>query len=186
MLKTNNRIEKKMPAGGKKISPEGIEKVLLSGLDKIKFGAEHDIFSNVISKFRQEKMAGDIPKQFGVDDWLKSKTTEELFDIARDNRRVASVDNWGIDEEAWHNYWDEHRQGWMFDTMQEFRSWILSETDFDPERMSEGGKVPNTKPKDFVERIQKLTSIRSQLDPYSLQVIDDLVEKMLAAGAKKK
>jgi|TARA_B100000315_G_scaffold224616_1_gene230266 hypothetical protein len=147
MSKTNNRIEKRMPAGGKNISPEGIEKVLLADLDKIKIDAELDIFSNIMDKFREEQKAGNIPKLFGVDDWLKTKTTVELIEIGRGKWRRGG------------------RVG-----------------------MGEGGDPDKTfkpSPKDFVERIKKLTLIRSQLDPLSLKIIDELVEKSLGIGSKK-
>ena len=147
MSKTNNRIEKSMPAGGKNISPEGIEKVLLADLDKIKFDVELDTFSKIMEKFKEDKRSGNIPKLFGVDDWLKSKTPAELIEIGRGNWRHGG------------------RAGY-----------------------DEGGDADKTfkpSPKDFVERIQKLTLIRSQLDPYSLKIIDELVEKTLEAGAKK-
>ena len=147
MSKPLNNIEKLMPSGGKDISPEGLENVLLADLDKVKFDIEIDTFTNIMEKFKQEQMAGDTPKQFGVSDWLKTKTTKELIDIGRGNWKQGG------------------RVGY-----------------------DEGGKADKTfkpSPKDFVKRVHKLTLIRSQLDPYSLKIIDELVEKSLEAGSKK-
>ena len=137
-----------MSSGGKKISPGGIENILLADLDKVKFDIEIDTFTNIMEKFRQEQSEGDIPKQFGVSDWLKTKSTKELIDIGRGNWRHGG------------------RVGY-----------------------DEGGDADKTfkpSPKDFIERIHKLTILRSQIDPYSLKIIDDLVERSLAAGSKKR
>lgn len=148
MSKPFNSVEKLMPSGGKNISPEGLENVLLADLDKVKFDIEIDTFTNIMEKFKQDQLAGDTPKQFGVGDWLKTKTTQELIDIGRGKWRHGG------------------RVGY-----------------------DEGGKADKTfkpSPKDFIERIHKLTILRSQLDPYSLKIIDELVEKTLAAGLKKR
>ena len=147
MLKPINNIEKKMPSGGKKISPEGIENVLLADLDKVVFDIEIDTFTNIMEKFKQDQLSGDTPKQFGVSDWMKTKTTKELMDIGRGKWRHGG--RVGLKEGG------------------------------DPDRSFKPS------PKDFVERIHKLTILRSQLDPYSLKIIDDLVEKTLAVGSKK-
>jgi len=147
MSKPTNNIEKLMPSGGKKISPEGIENVLLADLDKVKFDVEIDTFTNIMEKFKQDQLSGDTPRQFGVKDWLKTKTTKELMDIGRGKWRHGG------------------RVG-----------------------LEEGGDPDTTfkpSPKDFIERIHKLTILRSQLDPYSLKIVDDLVERSLAAGIKK-
>ena len=137
-----------MPSGGKNISPEGLENVLLADLDKVKFDIEIDTFSNIMEKFKRDQLSGGVPKQFGISDWLKTKSTKELIDIGRGSWRHGG--RVGLDD---------------------------------------GGRADRSfkpNPKDFVRRIHKLTLLRSQLDPYSLKIIDGLVEKMLGAGSKKK
>ena len=148
MSKPVNSIEKLMPSGGKNISPEGIENVLLADLDKVKFDIEIDTFTNIMEKLKQEQLSGDTPKQFGVKDWLKTKTTKELMDIGRGKWRHGGR--------------------------------VGLEGGGDPDRSFKPS------PKDFVKRIHKLTILRSQLDPYSLKIIDDLVERSLAVGSKKR
>ncbi len=143
MSKPLNNIEKLMPSGGKDISPEGLENVLLADLDKVKFDIEIDTFTNIMEKFKQDQLSGGIPKQFGMSDWMKTKTTQELIDIGRGKWRHGG------------------RVGY-----------------------DEGGEAYS--PKDFIEQLHKLTLIRSKLDPYSLKVIDDLVEKSLEAGSKER
>jgi len=148
MSKPTNNISKRMPSGGKKISPGGIENILLADLDKVKFDIEIDTFTNIMEKFKQDQLAGNTPRQFGVKDWLKSKTTKELIDIGRGKWRHGG------------------RVGY-----------------------EEGGSADKSfkpSPKDFIEKIHRLTILRAQLDPYSLRIVDDLVKRSLAAGSKKK
>ena len=137
-----------MPSGGKKISPGGIENILLADLDKVKFDIEIDTFTNIMEKFKQDQLAGNTPREFGVKDWLKTKTTKELIDIGRGKWRHGG------------------RVG-----------------------LEEGGSADKSfkpSPKDFVKKIHRLTLLRAQLDPYSLKIVDDLVERSLTAGSKKR
>ena len=43
--------------------------------------------------------------------------------------------------EAWFNLWKEHPMGGMFQKLEDFISWYLDTTDYDPDRMAEGGRI---------------------------------------------
>ena len=55
--------------------------------------------------------------------------------------RLASHDPEDASSEAWFNLWKEHPMGQMFPSEIEFQSWYLDNTDYDPDRMAEGGRI---------------------------------------------
>jgi hypothetical protein len=55
--------------------------------------------------------------------------------------RLASHDPEDASSEAWFNLWKEHPQGHLFPTLDKFISWYVDTTDYDPDRMAEGGRI---------------------------------------------
>jgi len=55
--------------------------------------------------------------------------------------RLASHDPEDASSEAWFNLWQEHPQGHLFPSLDKFISWYLDTTDYDPDRMAEGGRI---------------------------------------------
>jgi len=103
-------------------------------------------------KSKYKKLNGNV-YELPVSDpwWLIDLEDKENNDDDKESRRresikLASVNDCAENEDAWHNYWAQHPEGHNFPTVDAFRSWILSVTDFDPERMmAAGGIVKNKK-----------------------------------------